>query len=110
MPTITIEPLSREAFAPFGQVIETADANHYPINKGMTERFHDLARVELAGVHARPLISIFKGQPYRLPLKLEMVDGSKEMIVRLGPNVHADEVPQAVVPARAWQAAETAGV
>jgi len=32
------------------------------------------------------------------PLKLEIVDGSKEMIVRLGPNVHADEVPQAIVP------------
>jgi uncharacterized protein len=43
------------------------------------------------------------------PLKLEIVDGSKEMIVRLGPNLHADEVPQAVVPARAWQAAETTG-
>ena len=43
------------------------------------------------------------------PLKLEIVDGSKEMIVRLGPNVHADEMPQAIVPARAWQAAETAG-
>jgi uncharacterized protein len=43
------------------------------------------------------------------PLRLEIVDGSKEMIVRLGPNLHADEVPQAVVPARAWQAAETTG-
>jgi predicted cupin superfamily sugar epimerase len=43
------------------------------------------------------------------PLKLEIVDGPKEMIVRLGPNVSADETPQAVVPARAWQAAETLG-
>jgi predicted cupin superfamily sugar epimerase len=43
------------------------------------------------------------------PLRLEIVDGAKEMIVRLGPNVHADEAPQAVVPARAWQAAETTG-
>jgi len=43
------------------------------------------------------------------PLKLEIVDGAKEMIVRLGPDVHAEEVPQAVVPARAWQAAETLG-
>ena len=43
------------------------------------------------------------------PLKLEIVDGAKELIVRLGPNVHADETPQAVVPARAWQAAETLG-
>ena len=43
------------------------------------------------------------------PLKLEIVDGAKEMIVTLGSDVHADQVPQAVVPARAWQAAETLG-
>jgi ureidoglycolate lyase len=71
---IDIEPLSAEAFAPFGQVIEMDGANHYPINSGMTERYHDLARVELAGVHARPLISIFRGQPYQLPLALPLVE------------------------------------
>jgi predicted cupin superfamily sugar epimerase len=42
-------------------------------------------------------------------LKLEIVDGSSEQIVRLGSDVHADESPQAVVPARAWQAAESFG-
>jgi ureidoglycolate lyase len=61
--TITVEPLTREAFAPFGQVIETAGAHHYPINNGMTERYHDLARIELGGTNPRPLISIFRGQP-----------------------------------------------
>ncbi|MDB5589201.1 MAG: Ureidoglycolate hydrolase [Devosia sp.] len=74
MSTILIEPLTAEAFAPFGQVIELAGANHYPINGGMTERYHDLARVELGGVHARPLISIFRGQPYELPLTLKLVE------------------------------------
>jgi ureidoglycolate lyase len=72
--TIRIEPLTSAAFAPFGQVIETAGAQHYPINNGMTERYHDLARVELGGVHARPLISIFHGQPYALPLALKLVE------------------------------------
>ena len=72
--TIFIEPLTAEAFAPFGQVIQTEGAHHYPINNGMTERFHDLARVELGGVHPRPLISIFRGQPYSLPLALPMVE------------------------------------
>jgi len=71
---IVIEPLTADAFAPFGQVIETAGAHHYPINNGMTERYHDLARVELGGVHARPLISIFHGQPYALPLSLKLVE------------------------------------
>lgn len=71
---IGIEPLSRDAFAPFGQVIETAGAQHYPINNGMTERYHDLARVELGGTQPRPLISIFRGQPYALPLRLTLME------------------------------------
>ena len=32
------EPLSREAFAPFGQLIEMPGPQQYPINGGMTER------------------------------------------------------------------------
>ncbi len=72
--TIVIEPLTAVGFAPFGQVIEIEGANHYPINAGMTERYHDLARVELGGVHPRPLISIFRGQPYALPLDLKLVE------------------------------------
>ena len=43
------------------------------------------------------------------PLKLEIVDGSKEEIFRLGADIHAGEVPQVTVPARAWQAAESLG-
>ena len=74
MANILIEPLSPQAFAPFGQVIQMAGAEHYPINNGMTERYHDLARVELGGVHARPLISLFRGQPYELPLSLKLVE------------------------------------
>ena len=74
MPPITIEPLKREAFSPFGQVIEMAAAHHYPINSGKTERYHDLARIELGGVHHRPMISLFRGQPYALPLSLKMVE------------------------------------
>lgn len=74
MSPVLIEPLTAAAFAPFGQVIELEGAHHYPINNGMTERFHDLARVELAGVHPRPLISIFRGQPYQLPLTLKLVE------------------------------------
>lgn len=72
--TILIEPLTAPAFAPFGQVIATEGSQHFPINAGMTERYHDLARVELGGVHPRPLISIFRGQPYALPLPLTLVE------------------------------------
>lgn len=43
------------------------------------------------------------------PLKLEVVDGAKEEIFRLGADINAGEVPQVTVPARAWQAAESLG-
>ena len=42
-------------------------------------------------------------------LKLEIVDGSKEEIIRLGSQIHKGEIPQVTVPARAWQAAESLG-
>jgi ureidoglycolate lyase len=74
MPRITIELLTSNAFAPFGQVIEMASAEHYPINGGMTERYHDLAKVELGGADPRPLISLMRGKPYQLPLTLKLVE------------------------------------
>ncbi len=42
-------------------------------------------------------------------LELKIVDGAKEAMIRLGADVHNDETPQAVVPANAWQAAESLG-
>jgi ureidoglycolate lyase len=74
MKTVKIERLTRAAFAPFGDVIETDGAHHYPINSGMCERWHDLARVETAGPNARQLISIAIGQPCTVPLTLKMVE------------------------------------
>lgn len=74
MRTVFVEPLTREAYAPFGQVIDTDGADHFPINGGMTERYHDLAKIELAGPQPRPLISIARGKPYALPLTLTMME------------------------------------
>jgi predicted cupin superfamily sugar epimerase len=67
-----------------------------------------LARGERSHWHRIDAVEIWH---YRggAPLKLKIVDGAKEEIIRLGPDVHADEVPQATVPARAWQAAESLG-
>lgn len=71
---VTARPLTRDAFSPFGDVIDTEGADHYPINNGRTERYHDLARVEAEGPNARVLISIFRGTPYGFPLRLGMVE------------------------------------
>lgn len=73
-PTLTPETLSREAFAPFGEVIEASDAvRHFTINAGNTERYHDLARIE-PGPDGRVIVSIFRGQPRTLPFRVEMME------------------------------------
>ena len=71
---LTAQPLTRAAFAPFGDVLDTEWDNHYPINAGKCERYHGLATVEVEGPSARVLISIFKGTPYDFPLRLGMVE------------------------------------
>ena len=42
-------------------------------------------------------------------LTLQIADDSGQRSVRLGPDLAAGEVPQAIVPAQAWQAAESTG-
>jgi ureidoglycolate lyase len=71
---IALAPLTREAFAPFGQVISTEGAPHFPINASRTARYHDLAAIELGGAGARPLISIFRGQPVALPYAVPLLE------------------------------------
>jgi len=43
------------------------------------------------------------------PLLLSVSDGGRRSTHRLGPNLTADERPQAVVPVNAWQQAESLG-
>ncbi|AOK29449.1 MULTISPECIES: ureidoglycolate lyase [Burkholderia] len=74
MKTLTIEPLTRAAFAPFGDVIETDGTKHFPINGGTTTRFHDLARVDVGDGGGRPLVNLFRGQPRALPFAVTMLE------------------------------------
>ncbi len=71
---LPVEPLTRESFAPFGDVVATSGADSFLINNGTTERFHDLAKVETAGEGAHTLVSIFRGQPFALPIELKMME------------------------------------
>jgi ureidoglycolate lyase len=72
--TLHVEPLTPEAFAPFGELIEASDAaQHFTINAGNTERYHDLARIE-PGPDGRVIVSIFRGQPRTLPFTVQMME------------------------------------
>ena len=45
----------------------------------------------------------------RRALTLQIADDAAQRSVRLGPDLAAGEVPQAIVPPHAWQAAESTG-
>lgn len=69
------KPLTQEAFAAFGDVIEVSDNNeHFAINQGYTARHHKLAAVETIGDGAQGIISIFRSTPLALPIKIGMME------------------------------------
>jgi ureidoglycolate lyase len=67
-------PLTREAFSPFGDVIELEGARRFEINAGTTQRFHDLAKVDTAAEGGRPLVNLFRAQARALPLHLTSME------------------------------------
>jgi ureidoglycolate lyase len=67
-----IEPLSKEAFAPFGDVVELENAEQRPINQGFATRFHDLAKIEVGEGEA--IISIFTALPRPLPIAIKLME------------------------------------
>ena len=72
---LPVEPQQASAFAPFGEVIEARDdAQHYSINGGYAERFHDLARLDTGRDGGRPLLSLFRACPRPLPFQLQLVE------------------------------------
>lgn len=71
---LEIRPLTKEAFTPFGDVIETTPSSMRHINGGQTERHHALAAPEAAGEGARIILNIFRGQPRVFPHKIEMME------------------------------------
>jgi ureidoglycolate lyase len=73
--TLVVEALTREAFAPFGDVIEAANAAKvYAINTGTTTRFHDLAQIDTSREGGRTLLSLFRAQPRELPFAITLLE------------------------------------
>lgn len=72
--TLPMQRLTREAFARFGDVIETQGAYSFPINGGTTQRFHDLARIDVFAQGGRPLLNVFRGNPVTLPAVIREVE------------------------------------
>jgi ureidoglycolate lyase len=79
---VVARPLTAEAFAPFGDVLEAAGPPDRLINRGLCGRWHDRARLDLTD--GRAGISIFRADPRALPFVLDLVerhpDGSQAFL------------------------------
>ena len=74
--TITLQPelLTRERFAPYGDVIETSRESSDAMNEARFERFDDLCKIDLIN-DGRIAVSIARCRtPTSLPLRLDMVE------------------------------------
>lgn len=76
MTRIVAQPISREAFAPFGDVLDTDGAPDRMINEGMCGRYHDRARLDFGD--GRAGISLFDAEPRTLPYRFDLVERHPE--------------------------------
>ncbi len=76
-------PLTADAFAPFGDVLEAVGSPDRLINAGLCERFHDRARLDF-GPDGRAGLSIFRAVPRSLPYRFDLLerhpDGSQAFL------------------------------
>jgi ureidoglycolate lyase len=71
---LAVQPLTSAGFAPFGDVVEFEGHDSFPINKGMADRYHALADVELAGEQARAIISLVESRKFDLPRRVDHLE------------------------------------
>ncbi|MDG1341277.1 MAG: ureidoglycolate lyase [Paracoccaceae bacterium] len=74
---IQCQPLTRDAFAPFGEVLECAGSPDKIINQGLCGRFHDQAEMDF-GPDGRAGISLFDAEPRSLPFTLDLMERHPE--------------------------------
>lgn len=72
MEKIRIQPISAQAFAPFGDVMDVTGTPDKVINQGMCGRHHDRAQLDFTD--GRAGISLFEAKPRSLPYKLDLVE------------------------------------
>ena len=73
MTVIKTQPLTADAFAPFGDVLEATGKPDKIINNGFCGRYHDRAQLDF-GAGGRAGISVFKAEPRALPYKLQLLE------------------------------------
>ena len=71
---LKLQALTAEAFAPFGDVIDTGGRQAEGINYGHTLKFADLALADTADGGGKTVLHIYRSRPVSLPLKIEIME------------------------------------
>jgi ureidoglycolate lyase len=71
---LKLKPLTQEAFAPFGDVIQKH--GHYPeeINYGQTRKYAGLAQVDVEDEEGTTTVHIYRSRPVSLPFRVEVME------------------------------------
>ena len=72
--TIAIEPLTRDAFAPFCCVVAADGADPIQINQGFAERFDTSAGIDVLSQGGAVNVSLFTANPRPLPVAIALME------------------------------------
>lgn len=69
------QPLTRDAFAPYGEVIEFSDqAQQRSINYGHTVKYANLADIDVTAENGKPHINLFRTKPLPRPISIKVME------------------------------------
>ena len=74
MASIPVAPLTKEAFAPFGEVVEAEGALVKQINQGFATRCDGLSGVDVSSESGVVNISLFEAAPRSQPIRVEIME------------------------------------
>jgi ureidoglycolate lyase len=71
---LTPQPLTKAAFARFGDVVETDGAAPIEINQGFARRCNGLAGIDVTSGGAAVNISLFEAKPRPFPIEIKLME------------------------------------
>ena len=72
--TLSVTPLDRSTFSPFGDVIELAGAVSNVINDGTARRFSNLASIDVAFGGGRAALHVYRARPRPFPIRISAME------------------------------------
>jgi ureidoglycolate lyase len=76
--SLVAAPIDALTFANYGDVIDVAGRHPEPINDGTTQRYSDLARLDVGSRGDRPVLGIYVAAARVLPLEIRRLERHRE--------------------------------